>query len=85
MPQSAGTWDLKTVERDGNEGGLGGGGRQGEVGGERVHGALETATGDETCVNAKEKTLARGLPANWVVVAWRVECGRVPRGRVLWQ
>ena len=45
MPQS-GHIGLEIVERDGNEGGLGGGERRGEVGGETVDGVLETANGD---------------------------------------
>ena len=69
-----GTWDLKRVERDGNERELGGGRRRGEVGGERVDGVLETANGDRVCVNAKEETSARGLPTNWVVAAGRAGC-----------
>ena len=63
-----GTWDLKIVERDRNEGELGG--RRGEVAGLRIDGALEAATGGRTCVNAKEdEALARRLPTNWGVVA----------------
>ena len=36
-------------------------------------------------VSAEEEAPARGFPTNWVVTAGWVGCGRVPRGRVLWQ
>ena len=36
-------------------------------------------------MSAEEETPVRGLPTSWVVTAGRVGCGRVPRGRVLWQ